>query len=230
MASTSTLALYKETRVDLEPISPKSTIHIQIPAHGQSHRSSRTAQRRLPLGNVAVAEDEDAFAKRHLATSGSVYFRQNKRYPRSFSWRVLESHRVLELRSIDLTKSEHDRHEATLTLRLAFANTIRTGAVALSDPEEHDLLNVFVLTKGNELYTLTLRPEAFCRVAATEGNVGEWCKSFMPASFSISSPHRMLANGPYELFISLHDGRLLRLTRKAGDDGTPRSRPPHSRS
>ncbi|KAI9872539.1 MAG: hypothetical protein M1830_001507 [Pleopsidium flavum] len=220
MASTSTLVLYKELRVDLEPISPKSTIHIQVAAHGQSHRSSRTARRRLPIGIAAIAEDEEAFTKKHLATSGSTYFRRNKTYPRSFLWRVLDNHKNLELRSIDLTKSEHDRHEATLTLRLAFGNAIRTGGVALSDPEEHDLLNVFVLTKGNELYTFTLRPETFCRVAATEGNVGEWCKSFMPASFSISSPHRMFASGPYELFVSLHDGRLLRLTRKAGDDGS----------
>lgn len=224
MASTSALALYKETRVSLDPASPGSTVNIAVPAHGQSHRSSRTAQQRTFLANSAVAEDADTFAKRCLATSGSVYFRQNKRYPRSFLWRVLEDHKVLELRSVDLTKSEHDKHDATLTLRLSFVHDIRTGGVVLADPEEHDLLNVFVLTKRNELYTITLRPEAFYRVVATQRDVGDWCKSFMPATFSISSPHRLLANGPYELFVSLHDGRLLKLTRKAGDDGTPRAR------
>jgi len=220
MASTSTLALFKETRIDLEPTSPGSTLHIQIPAHGQSHRSSWLTQQRRPESNIGAPEDEDAFARRHLATSGSVYFRQNKNYPRSFLWRVLEDHKLLELRSIDLTKSEHDRHEATLTLRLAFANPIRTGGVVLSDREDHDALSAFVLTKRNEFYTLTLHPDAFCRAAVTEGNVQDWCKSFVPASFSISKPHCLLACGPHELWISLHDGRLLRLTRKAGEDGT----------
>lgn len=220
MASASTLALFKETRIDLEPTSPRSTINIQIPAHGQSHRSSRLSQQRRPEGNIGAPEDEDAFARRYLATSGAVYFRQKKDYPRSFLWRILEDQKVLELRSIDLTKSEHDKHEATLTLRLVFANPIRKGGVVLSDREDHDLLSVFVLTKRNELHTLSLRPDAFCRAAVTEGNVQDWCKSFVPASFSISKPHRLLARGPHELWISLHDGRLLRLTRKAGDDGT----------
>lgn len=220
MASTSTLALFKETRIDLEPTSPGSTINLQIPAHGQSHRTSWLTQQRRPDGHIGTPEDEDAFAKRHLATSGSVYFRQNKSYPRSFLWRVLEDHTILELRSIDVTKSEHDRHEATPTLRLAFAHPIRNGGVVLADREGHDALSVFVLTKRNELYTLALRPEVFRRAAATEGNVHDWCKSFVPASFSISKPHRVLACGPNELWISLHDGRLLRLMRKAGDDGT----------
>ena len=219
MANTPTLALFKETRIDLEPTSPGSTIHIQIPAHGQSHRASWLTQRR-PQGNLGAPEDEDAFARRHLATSGTVYFRQNKNYPRSFLWRVLEDQQILELRSVDVTKSEHDRHEATLTLRLAFANPIRAGGVVLTDREDHDALSIFVLTKRNELYTLTLRPDAFCRAEATEGNVQDWCKSFVPASFSLSKPHRLLACGPLDLWISLHDGRLLRLTRKAGDDGT----------
>ena len=219
MASNSTLALFKETRIDLEPTSPESTIHIQIPPHGQSHRGSWLTQQRRPEGPIGAPEDEDAFARRHIATSSSVYFRRNKNYPRSFLWRVLEDHKILELRSIDLTKSEHDRHEATLTLRLAFASPIKNGGVVLSDWEEHDALTVFVLTKRNELYTLTLRPDAFCRAAATEGNVQDWCKSFVPASFSISKPHRLIACGPQDLWISLHDGRLLRLTRKTGDDG-----------
>lgn len=219
MASTSTLALFKETRIDLDPSLPGSTVSIQIPAHGQSHRSSWLTQPRRPEANLGAPEDEDAFARRHLATSGSVYFRQNRNYPRSFLWRVLDDHKILELRSTDLTKSEHDRHEAALILRLAFAHPIRHGGVVLSDREDHDALSVFVLTKRNELYTLTLRPDAFCRTEATEGSIQDWCKSFVPASFSISKPQRLLACGPNELWISLHDGRLLRLTRNAGDDG-----------
>ncbi len=217
MANTSTIALFKETRVDLEPPSPGSTIHSQILAHGQSYRNSRAAQQRLP---IPVAEDEDAFAKRHLASSASVYFRRNKAYPRSFLWRVLEDRKILEIQSVDLSKSEQDRHEATLTLRLAFANAIRPGGVEFSDQEDQDVLCIFVLTKRNELYTLTLRPDAFSRAVVTEGNVQNWCKSFMPASFSISKPHRLLASCLYELWVSLQDGRLLKLTRKAGDDGS----------
>ena len=225
MASKSTLALFKETRVNLDPTSPGTAIQILVPAHGQSQRSFRFAQQRHFPGNGDAAEDEDAFSKRFLASSGSLYFRKNKSYPRSFLWRVLEDRNILELRSIDLTKSEHDRHEATLILRLVFPNAIRTGGVALSDREDHDLLSVFVLTNRNELYTLTLRPDVFCRVAATEGNVQEWCKSFVPATFSISKPHRLLTIGPDELWVSLHDGRLLRLTRSVGSDGDSRIQP-----
>lgn len=220
MANTSSLALFKETRVDLEPRSPDSTVYVPIAAHGQLHRTSRTAQQKNTAGQHALAEDEDAFSRLHLATSGSVYFRRNQSHPRSFLWRVLEDSKVLELRAIDLTKGEHDRDEAGLTLRLAFAHPIRNGGVALSDTEEHDFLCVFVLTKRNELYTHTLRPDAFCRAAATEGNTQEWSKTFVPASFSISKPHSLLAVSPYELWASLQDGRLLRLTRGVGDDGT----------
>ena len=127
---------------------------------------------------------------------------------------------MLELRSVDLSKGEHENKEATLILRLGFPTAIRHGGVALADPVGQDLLHVFVLTKANELYTFALRPDLFCRLAASDDEIGRGCKIYRPASFSISNPHRLYACSSLELLVSLGDGRLVRLKRKMGEDGS----------
>ena len=219
MAPLSPLCVYKENRVDLEPLYPSSIVHIQLPTLSVFDRSSQNAKRRI-LTAVPRAENEERFSESHLATASSIYFRKSHRYPRSFLWRIIEDNQVLEIRSVDLSKSEQEHQDAAVIIRIGLPSSIIQGGVALADPEEGDSLNVFALTKGNELYTFNLRPEFFYRTAATEEDIRKWSKVFRPASFSISSPHRLVACSYLELVVALGDGRLMQLTRKAGSDGS----------
>ncbi|MCJ1373237.1 hypothetical protein MMC20_004465 [Loxospora ochrophaea] len=217
-SASSSLCLHKELRADLEPLRQHGTIHVQLPSIGTFARSSH-AHRRI-LDRIPSPKDEETFSKQRIATSGGLYFRGLKRYPRSVLWRCLEEDRLLEFRSVDLSKGKQEVKEASLIFRVAFPSVIRRNGVALADQEDHDALNVFVLTKSNELYTFTLRPDFFCRPTASEDDVERWCKSFRPASFSLSTPHRLFARSSLELLVALGDGRLMRLSRKPGDDGS----------
>ncbi|MCJ1421970.1 hypothetical protein MMC32_008337, partial [Xylographa parallela] len=212
------LGLYKETRIDLDPINPNSVVHIQLPSNNAFARNTRP-QRRI-LNTLPFSKTEDDYRRQHIASSSSLYFRKSHKYPRSYLWRCLEANTVLELRSGDLSKAEHEKREASLILRIAFPGPIRHGGVALADSVDQDVLNVFVLTKSNEIYTLSLRPDFFCRPEASAGDLERWCKIFKPSSFSISTPHRLVAYTSLELLVSLSDGRLMRLSRKAGEDGS----------
>ncbi|KAL1954661.1 hypothetical protein VTO42DRAFT_855 [Malbranchea cinnamomea] len=216
------LKIYKEAKVELRPSTAGSVISIPVPSSADTvaQRKTRFSLPPKAFQEDQITKDEDAFAKRYLATQGSVYFRKRKTYPRSFFWRVVEDGRVLELRSVDLTKSVHETHEALLTLRLEFQDVILPHGVALADPEDHEQLNVFVITSARQLYTFTLRPDFFRRTAAIDENIADWCKICRPAPLNFSYPHRLYASSPLELFISLDSGSLLRLTRKAGEDGS----------
>ena len=119
----------------------------------------------------------------------------------------------------DLTKSTHEQHEAHLTLRLIFEDSILPSGVALADSEEHEVLSVFVITESKRLHTLTLRPEFFRRASSIDENIADWCKICTPAPLTFAYPHRLHASSPLELFVSLDSGALLRLTRRASDDG-----------
>ncbi|KAH0562114.1 hypothetical protein GP486_003190 [Trichoglossum hirsutum] len=217
MADQEPFYLFKELRLSLEPACPDSIVTIRLPPHGQP---SKTSQRRVKPSELLPAEDEGAFAKKHLASSSSIYFRRNQKYPRSFLWRVLEDGKTLSIQSVDLSKSAKSTAEASIILRLAFPNAIRPAGVVLSDSKEHEHSNVFVLTSSDGLYTFTLRPEFFTRASSIEANVSFWCKVFLPSSFSFRYPHRLAALNPRELLISLHDGGVLKLSRRQEDDGS----------
>uniref|UniRef100_A0A093VCV5 Nucleoporin n=1 Tax=Talaromyces marneffei PM1 TaxID=1077442 RepID=A0A093VCV5_TALMA len=213
--------IYKETKVDVRPIEANAIVDIEIP-------TAENAQQRVRISlssgtardeNTPIKDDED-FARRYLATQGSVYFRQRKIYPRTFLWRVVNDSTVLEIQSTDVSKSIVDRHEANLTLRLDFQEAIIPCGVALADAEDHEALNVFVLTTSRRLHTITLRPEFFRRVSSIDENIQDWCKSFIPSPLTFTNPHRLHACSTTELFIALDSGALLRLTRRAGDDGS----------
>ncbi|KAI9800059.1 MAG: hypothetical protein M1825_004241 [Sarcosagium campestre] len=211
---------YKETRVNTEPASLTSTITIRLPSRSGPAHLARSSQRKRLAADSLVAEDETTFANRHLATSASIFFRQNKTYPRSFLWRVIEDGRVLTVQPCDLCRPPGTSHEAALTLRFVFPTSIRPSGVAFSDSDSHSPFNIFVLTVSNELYTLNLRPEFFQRSSTTDGDVSEWCKIFLPSSFSFRFPHRIAARHPQDLLVSLHDGGLLRLARASTDNGS----------
>lgn len=213
----SSLCLFKETRTDLEPIYPGSLIQIQVPS--TSTFSVRARQQRRILKTTPTSKDEDSFSK-SLASSGSFHFGRAKRHPRSFLWRVLHERTVLELRSVDLSKRNREVREGWLIIQLCFPTAIKPGGVALADADDQDTISVFALTKGNELYTFTIRKDFFCRESASEEDVGKWCKVSKPATFSISTPHGLIAGSSLQLIVSLSDGRLLQLTRNKGEDGS----------
>ncbi|KAL8738097.1 MAG: hypothetical protein Q9181_001083 [Wetmoreana brouardii] len=210
-APSPSLHAFLETRADLEPLGQSSVVQIQLPSTARS-------QRRVVSTSTACS-NEATFIRSCLASASSIYFSKSHKYPRSFLWRVLDNNKVLELRSIDLSKDDGETKEATVVLQLGFPNTIRKGGVALADNGE-DVLNVFALTKSNELFTLTIQTRFFCDVVASEEGPERWCKAFKPSTFTLSNPHRLIAGSPEQLVIALGDGRLLRLTRRSGDDGS----------
>lgn len=217
-APVSSLALSKETRADLEPVTSGSVIQIQIPSN--SPFAVRPRQQRRILKNTTCYKDEEAYKKCCIATSGSVYFGKSRRHPRSFLWRVLLEGKVLELRSIDLSKKSDETREASYILQFCFPAGLKHGGIALADSEDQDVLNVFALTRGNELFTFTLCKDFFCFAAASEEDVSRWCKASRPATFSISTPHSLIAASCQQLIFSLSDGRILRLTRDKDEDGS----------
>lgn len=211
--------LYKEARLNIEPAYAGATISIRLPAHSTSTFSSRPQSGRTVITDSYVDRTEDAFARRHLASEASIFFRRIHKSPRSFLWRILDERKVLEVRSIDLSQDKFNKGEANLTMLLSLPQAIRPYGVAFAELEEKDALIAFVLTEANELYTLMLHKDFFVRAAASESPVEEWCKSCKPAALGIRQPYRLVATSAKELLISLHDGSLLRLERKSGDDG-----------
>jgi len=193
-------------------------IQIQVPT--TSTFSVRPKQHWRIVRTPFIHRDDDSFRNECLASSGSLFFGRSKRHPRNFLWRVLGEGKVLELWSADLSKSNEEKREAFLTLQLFFPVTLRYGCIALADTDDGDSLIVFALTKGNELYTLTLRKDFFCHVTTSKEDISKWCKVSKPATFSISTPHKLVAPSALQLVVSLSDGRLLQLKRSRGDDGT----------
>ena len=216
-APISSLCHFKENQIDVEP-QLGSVIQIQVPS--TSTFSIRSRQQRRILHDLPVYKDIDAYSSQYLASSASIHFSKSSRYPRNFLWRIVQDQSVLEVRSIDLSKSEDEVREAGFIVRFQFPNRLKSGGVAFADTGDAKLPTIFALTKGNELYTLTLPQNIFSIAAASEEDAAKWCKVAQPATFSISTPHRLIAGSPLHLIVSLSDGRLLRLTRDKADDGS----------
>ncbi|KAI5284808.1 hypothetical protein KEM52_002728 [Ascosphaera acerosa] len=73
------------------------------------------------------------------------------------------------------------------------------------------------------MYTLSLPPGLFTAADADAGadarTLAALARAHKPAPFTFAHPHRILANNPYEVFVSLDNGTVLRMRRRAGDDG-----------
>lgn len=217
-APASSLCLFKETRIDVEPTVPNSVIQIKVPSTGAFSIHSR--QQRRMLRTLTTYKDADSFSKHGLANSASLYFDRSIQYPRSFLWRVVNDQEILELRAVDLSKSDKETREAKFILQFQFPTPLKHGGVALAGTEDGNALSVFALTKGNELYTFSLLKDFFCYAAASEEDISRWCKVSKLATFSISIPHRLIAGSSLQLVVSLSDGRILQLTRERGTDGS----------
>ncbi|KAL1306833.1 hypothetical protein AAFC00_005489 [Neodothiora populina] len=218
MSSTVAPYLYTEARLNIEPTYSNSTLHISTEPTGLFSGRKRSR----PIESD-VDQDEDSYAKRHIATEGSIFFRRSSRSPRTFLWRVLQDRNLLEIQSVDLAQSKQNTQESVLTFALSFANPIRLNGIAFADPEQHDALEVFVLTTSNELFTFTLSKGVLLRDSvptSEEFDTSTCWKMYKPTSFSFKNPYKLVATSSLELFISLHDGSLLRLDRKAGDSGS----------
>ena len=214
----SSLCLFKETRSNLEPTRSGSVVQIQAPS--TSTFSARSKKQKCIVSVPPIYSDDDTYRRECLASSGSLFFGRLRSHPRSFLWRVLGDGKVLELRSADLSKGDNGTGEAFIILQLFFPTALKRECVALADSGEPDSLSVVGLTKGNELYTLTLRKDFFCQFATSKEDISRWCKVSKPATFSISTPFRLTALNALQLVVSLGDGRLLVLSRGKGDDGS----------
>ncbi|CAN8098630.1 unnamed protein product [Discula destructiva] len=205
---------HKETRVNLEPASAASIVHIRVP----SPSSTKSTHRRLNDSERGT-DEERIYRSRNLATAASIYHRKHHQSPTSFLWRLLDDDHVLSLRAADICKRP-SADDANLILHLRFPNPLRPACIALADPPEHDALNVFVLDQTNLLYTITLRPDHFRKRSAIEHRLGDACKRHVAGSFSFKHPHRLVAMSASLIVVTFHDGGIIRLDRSKSDEAT----------
>lgn len=203
--------LYKEARLNIEPAYPGSTIVFTLPASSLTTFGSRTAAKRSVLTERYTEQDEGAYTRRHLATDGSLYFRQHHAYPRSFVWRVLDNRKAIELQSVDLDHDASDRFEANLTLVLQFPSPVRPFCIAFAEPTDRDALTVFAITTANDLYVLTIPRDFFANPAASEQDIESWCRRSEPTLFGGRIPYRLVAVNVDELLVALDDGAICRI-------------------
>jgi len=216
----SSLHLFKEVRVDIQPESPSSVIQFRIPSSTALNFTRASLPTRSVPKNLPSPKTEEDFVRNHLATESSIFFGRAGRYPRSFLWRILNDGLGLRIQSVDLSKKIERREEASYILDITFPSAIRPRGVAFAETEDHNTISVFVLTASNELYTLTLKRSFFYTARTSEVELGKWCQVFKPGSLNFTTPNCLLAKSSLELILGLDDGRLMRLTRKDGGDGS----------
>ncbi|KEF52746.1 uncharacterized protein A1O9_11163 [Exophiala aquamarina CBS 119918] len=212
------LSLYTETAFEVTPATSSSTAEFEIPRKNGSFDQSqspakRQARRRTPL------LDEQTFVAQNLASESSIYFRQSKSYPRTFSWSVLNSAKTLQIQCSDLARSETDTKEAHFVLRFFFQDPIIHRGVTFADLENGDDLHAFVCTVKNEIFNLQVPPAAFRDPSGLQSkSVQSWCKPLESSSLKLHTAHYLYAATPLEVFISFTNGKLQRLKRRSGDD------------
>lgn len=218
--------LFKETRLNLEADSPSSVVTLHVGGQGRSLQSSRRPTRPQQPWQDQGAESETSFAREHLASSAAVYFGRKHTYPRSLLWRVLSGRKVLSLRFLDIIYSPGEGSDAFKELRIVFPDAIRPAGVSAADSDDHDSLEIFVVTVSGDLYTIPLKlglfqrpsPSSSTAIVKSDANRA-WYQTYLSPSFTFRFPHRLAARTPHELVVALHDGGVLRLTRSPGSDG-----------
>ncbi|KAI0838956.1 nucleoporin Nup120/160-domain-containing protein [Hypoxylon sp. FL0890] len=188
---------YKETRLNLEPSSSSYIVDIELPTLTQGRgprKSSRSAK--------AAAKNEVA-----RATTSAIYYRKHHGFPKAFLWRILEDDTLFSIRTVDICKPKK-ASDANLILNFHFQNPIRPTCVALCDPSDHDALSVFILDTTDQLYSIFLRPDSFCKRSFVETGLGDSCKVSQPNAFrsNFKHPYRLLAINNDQLVATLSDG------------------------
>lgn len=206
--------IYQETRISPTPASPSSILNINAGSSG-----FRAGQKR-PFDEISGV-DEESYARKYLATEGSVFFRSKSKAPRSFVWRVLNDRQLLEVQCVDLVLDhKHNKSDSHLTFHISLPSKIIPGGVALADVEEKDALEIFVITTNNDLYTITLRRDLLTReTVPAEFDSATCVKRYSPSAFNNKYPYRFVAFSSRELFVSLHDGSMLKLSREPNESG-----------
>ncbi|KAF1826427.1 uncharacterized protein K489DRAFT_376838 [Dissoconium aciculare CBS 342.82] len=215
----STAVLYQETRLDT---STSNVVNINTSGHATGTVFGAAAGRKRAFDEVS--HDEEGFTRKHLAIEGSVYFRSRNKSPRSFLWRVLNERKVLEVQCVDLVRPTNISAEQSapeLTINIILSSPIIKNGVAFADAEEKEALNIFVITAANQLYTFTLKRDLLTRSSSTaDFDASSTFKKFTSSSFSFRQPYRLVAASSLELFVSLHDGGLVRLDRQPNEGGS----------
>lgn len=216
--SNRTPTLYQRAPLSPLPASPASILSINTTGNHSQALTIFGAGRKRGYNEISEL-DEESYARKHLASEASVYFRRKSRFPRSFLWRVLDDRRLLEVQCVDLVQQRSDsQKEGSLTFHIELPADIVRGGVAFADPEETDALEVFVLTTSNELFTITLKRDLLARdTPPTDFDPASVVKKYAPSSFGFRYPYRMIAVSSLEIIVSLHDGSLLLLERQKNE-------------
>jgi nuclear pore complex protein Nup160 len=202
--------VFKETRLSLEASSSSLVVNIRVPPP-----NSRSASRRPNLDGKDV-DEENAFALKILASSSSIFRRQNHECPKSFLWRVLEDGFVLSIRAVDVFRQDLSP-EAPYILNFHFSSPIQPSCVALAEPGSLDALCIFAIDQHGNLYSFTLHCENFRR-RASDSSVKDGCSVFNAPQLGNGNALRLVAVGPDQLAVTLRDGGLVRLDRNTAGD------------
>ncbi|KAK4560553.1 hypothetical protein LTR86_005750 [Recurvomyces mirabilis] len=210
---------HREVRLTPKPASPSHILHIDTTSPRQS--LLRAGSKRT-FDHISSSHDEDTYARKHLATEGSLFFRSTTRSPRNILWRLLDDRKVLEIQGVDLVKDqEHKNADTWLTFRVEFKHEVLEKGVQFADAEETDALVGFVLTAGKELITLTLKRDLLTRPSVPTDFDSSTCVQKYTSSFlTARQPYRFHAVSSLELLVSLADGGLIRLERKGNESGS----------
>ncbi|KAK0289425.1 hypothetical protein LTR35_002622 [Friedmanniomyces endolithicus] len=215
--------LYCETRLTPTSASPSHILDIDTSASTSLRQTLTRAGSKRPFDDISSTNDEASYARKHLATEASVFFRSPSRSPRNILWRVLDERKVLEIQAVDLVKDKghaEDSGDSWLTFRLAVGDGILEHGVQFGDAAESDALECFVLTGGKELVTVTLKRELLTRASVPGEFDARTCvKRFASSFLSVRSVYRFHAISSLELLVALADGGLVHLRRKAGESG-----------
>jgi nuclear pore complex protein Nup160 len=214
MATREPPIFFKETKLNLESSSPAFVVDVNLPSIVNPPKNRRQVN-----GSTRRNIDNDTLRTPNCATASAIYHRKHNHYPRSFLWRVLEDNSVLSLRTIDVCKPDKVS-DTNLIINFHFPHAIRPSCVALSDPLDHDALDIFVLDEAGQLYTLFLRPDSFRKRSFVEGGLGDACKIVTLNAFhKFKTPYRLIAVDSDRLMVTLTDGGHIRLDRNKSHTG-----------
>ncbi|KAH7031190.1 nucleoporin Nup120/160-domain-containing protein [Microdochium trichocladiopsis] len=217
-----------EVQLNLEPPSAAYVVDLKLPttvAPGKAAR--RTRPQSHPSNGSHLGGDEFRRA-RTCATTSSIFRRsetstgndnsdkqhqQQKKYPRSLLWRLVEEDTVLSIRSADIVKP-NSAQPANLVLNFEFQHAVRPACIAFHESTEHDAVHLFVLDTANQLYNIVLKADSFRKRSVAESSVSEWCRVHVPNALNnFKQPYRLTAVNDDQLITTLADGGLIRLDR-----------------